>query len=69
MQQRHANAIEGGQALQFIGQAAFAAAGQVRFATTASSTRIEVSIDADADVDMLILLNGVHELTAASFLL
>ena len=43
------------------------AAGQVRVTTTATTTRIEVSLDADPDAEMLILLNGIHELTAANF--
>ena len=34
---------------------------------TATTTRIEVSLDADPDAEMLILLNGIHELTAANF--
>ena len=43
------------------------AAGQVRVTTTATTTRIEVSLDADPAAEMLILLNGIHELTAANF--
>jgi len=41
----------------------------VRVTTTAATTKIEVTLDADPDAEMLILLNGVHVLTSADFIL
>ena len=64
-----AGATPGDQAFTFIGDQAFSAAGQVRVTTTATTTRIEVSLDEDTDTEMLILLNGIHALTAADFIL
>ena len=69
LRQIDANALPGDQAFTLIGNAVFSAAGQVRVTTTALATRIEVSIDADPDAEMLILLNGVHSLTDANFIL
>ena len=69
LRQLDAGALPGDQAFAFIADQAFTAAGQVRVTTTATTTRIEVSIDADFDAEMLILLNGLHSLTAADFIL
>ena len=69
LRQIDANATPGDQAFAFIGSGPFTAAGQVRVITTATTTRIEVSTDGDTDPEMLILLNGIHSLTEASFLL
>ena len=69
LRQLDAGATPGDQAFTFIGDQAFSAAGQVRVTTTATTTRIEVSLDEDTDTEMLILLNGIHALTAADFIL
>jgi Ca2+-binding RTX toxin-like protein len=69
LRQIDTNAAPGDQAFAFIGSDAFTDAWQVRVVTTAIKTRIEVSIDADTDPEMVILLNGIHTLTEASFLL
>ncbi len=69
LRQIDANATPGDQAFAFIGSGPFTAAGQIRVTTTTTNTRIEVSIDADIEAEMLILLNGIHDLTATNFLL
>ena len=69
LRQLDANAAPGDQALTFIGELAFDATGQVRVTTAATTTRIEVNLDADSDAEMLILLNGTHILTLTSFIL
>ena len=61
--------LTGNQPYAFIGTDAFTGAGQIRFVTTSASTRVEVSIDADTNPEFTILLNGIHSLTAADFLL
>ncbi|HEY7384623.1 MAG TPA: hypothetical protein VH743_13220, partial [Beijerinckiaceae bacterium] len=52
--------VGGDQAFDFIGTAAFSAAGQIRFFTTGSETRILLNTDSDSSAEAMIRVSGVH---------
>ena len=52
--------VAGDQAFDFIGSAAFSAAGQIRFFTTGSETRILLNTDSDSAAEAMIRVGGVH---------
>jgi autotransporter-associated beta strand protein len=52
--------VAGDQAFDFIGTAAFTAAGQIRFFTTGSETRILLNTDSDSAAEAMIRVDGVH---------
>jgi Ca2+-binding RTX toxin-like protein len=65
-----ANALAAGnQAFQFIGTAAFTAAGQVRYAVVGPDVIVGADVDGDGVGDLTILVAGVAALTANDFLL
>ncbi|WP_313806466.1 cadherin domain-containing protein [Sphingobium sp.] len=60
----------GNQAFSFIGNAAFSAAGQLHFYSNGTDTFVEGNVDNNpATVEFAIRLIGVHNLTAADFML
>ena len=68
------NAVQGGgsnAAFSFIGEGAFTAAGQLRFAQDAANDRtiVEGNVNADLAPDFQIELTGVHTLAAGDFVL
>ncbi|AEG48521.1 Cadherin [Sphingobium chlorophenolicum L-1] len=63
-------ALSGNQAFSFIGNAAFSGAGQLHFFTNGTDSFIEANVDNNpATAEFAIRLVGVHNLTAADFLL
>ena len=66
---RHTDAITGGahDDFTFVGNAAFTAAGQVRWEARGDNTVVQVNVDGSPGADMSILLQGVHSLTAGDF--
>ncbi|UZW56245.1 cadherin domain-containing protein [Sphingobium sp. JS3065] len=64
------SALFGNQAFSFIGNAAFSGAGQLHFHSDGTDTFIEANVDNNpATVEFAIRLIGVHNLTAADFML
>ena len=63
------DAITGGahDDFTFVGNAAFTAAGQVRWEARGDNTVVQVNVDGSPGADMSILLQGVHSLTAGDF--
>ena len=61
--------IAGNQAFQFIGTAAFTAAGQVRYAVVGPDVIVGADVDGDGLGDLTILVAGVAALTADDFFL
>jgi Ca2+-binding RTX toxin-like protein len=59
----------GNQAFQFIGTAAFYAAGQVNYYLSAGDTIISANTDNDAAAEFQIALNGYHQMIRADFVL
>ena len=55
--------------LQFIGQAAFSAAGQVRFTQSGGDTIVSGDVNGDGVADFSILLTGAKTLVAGDFVL
>ncbi len=62
-------AIAGDQAFAFIGNAAFSAAGQLRFFFEGPNTVVEINVDASLGADMAILLTRNINLGAVDFVL
>ena len=61
--------VAGDQAFTFIGTAAFTAAGQINYFTTATDTYILLNTDGDASQEMTTRLAGVHNVDASWFVL
>ena len=59
----------GNQAFQFIGTAAFYAAGQLNYYLSAGDTIISANTDNDAAAEFQIALNGYHQMIRADFVL
>jgi Ca2+-binding RTX toxin-like protein len=61
--------VEGRQAFSFIGNAEFSAPGQVRFTIEGDDTVVYLNTRGDLAADAVIVLHGVHALTASDFVL
>ncbi len=62
-------ALAGDQAFAFIGNAAISAAGQLHFVQLSGSTYVEGDTNGDGKADLVIRLDGLHDLVAGDFVL
>ena len=62
--------VEGFQAYNFIGSAAFSGtAGEMRYQQAGGQTYVQLDVDGDGDSDLVIRIDGLHDLQGTAFII